>query len=175
MQKVTIIFTSLLLILLNASFIVPAKEKINWLTLAELEAAYQKEPRPVLIDMYTDWCGWCKVMDKDTYGKENVATYINEHYYPVKFNAETRDSVSFAGKTYQYNKNYKANDLAIYLSFGQLSFPTTIFLSSVEAQPAPIPGFMKPSDIEAPLKYFGDGIYKTKSFADYMKSFSRTW
>ena len=174
MQKFSLYFTAMVL-LLCSSFSFPDKEKINWLTLEQLQEAYAKQPKPILVDLYTSWCGWCKVMDRDTYSKENVAAYINEKYYAVKFNAEQRDSVSFAGKRYGYNSAYQANALAAYLSYGQMSYPTTVFLSSIDAQPAPIPGFLKPAEMEAPLKYFGDGIYKTKTFPEFMKGFSKSW
>ena len=62
----------------------PAKNgKVVWLTLDELKTAYAKKPRPVIIDVYTSWCGWCKVMDRETYSNEKVANYINENFYPV--------------------------------------------------------------------------------------------
>jgi thioredoxin-related protein len=114
-------------------------------------------------------------MDKETYSKDKVATYINEHYYAVKFNAESRDSVNFGGKKYGFNTAAGANDLAVYLAFGQMAYPTTVFLSAVKDQPAPIPGFLSPSDLEAPLKYFGDGINKTKTYTEYMQTFQKSW
>lgn len=175
MKKVAVLSIPLMMILFCSSFNYKAKEKINWLSLQEFQVAYAKEPKPVLVDLYTSWCGWCKVMDRDTYSKENVATYINQHYYAVKFNAESRDSVSFGGKKYGYNTGLNANGLAVYLAFGQMAYPTTVFLSGINDQPAPIPGFLSPADLEPPLKYFGDGAYKTKTFPEFMQSFTKSW
>ena len=175
MQKVKYFFILLAIIAISSSFKSPKKDKINWLSLTELAEAYKKQPKPIIIDVYTSWCGWCKVMDKETYSNDNVAAYINEHYYAVKFDAESKDSAVFAGKKYGYNPAYKANELAIYLLFGRMGYPTTVLLSAADAQPAPLSGYLKPSELEPPLRFFGDGVYKTKNFPDYMKEFSAKW
>ena len=153
-------YLSLLLLVItlfcNLAFMSPPKEKVNWMSFAEMQAAYAKQPKPILVDLYTDWCGWCKVMDKSTYGNEKVAAYINQHYYAVKFNAESRQKVVFNGKEYGYNESMKTNDLALLLSFGDRSYPNTVFLGSLAERPAPLAGYLKPKEIEAPLRYFAE-------------------
>ena len=114
-------------------------------------------------------------MDRETYDKESVVNYINEHYYAVKLNAESKDSLEWDGKKYGYKAEYRANELAVYLLYGQMSYPTTVFLPTLNAQPAPLAGFLKPKEIESPLKFFGDGVYKEKTFQEYMKTFSNSW
>jgi len=175
MQKVIKFVVFFLFLSATWSFIIPKKEKINWLSVAEFNEVYRKSPKPILVDVYTDWCGWCKVMDRETYEKEAVVKYINEHYYAVKLNAESKDSLEWAGKKYGYNKEYKSNELAVYLLYGQMSFPTTVFLPAVDAQPAPLAGFLKPKELESPLKFFGEGAFKTQTFQDYMKTFNGSW
>ncbi|MBC7688713.1 MAG: DUF255 domain-containing protein [Aquabacterium sp.] len=175
MQKVIGFFTGVVILLVTASFMQPAKEKIQWLTMAEMHAAYSKNPRPILVDVYTSWCGWCKVMDKQTYSNDKVAAYINEKYYAVKFDAESKDSVEWNGKKYGYNEKYKVNDVAMYLLFGELSYPSTVFLPTLDARPAPLAGYLKPKELESPLKFFGDGVYKTKNFPEFMKGFKGGW
>jgi len=177
MQKVTLFFIITILFFISVSFIPLKKEKVQWLTVAALQAAYNKNPKPILVDVYTRWCGWCKVMDKETYSNEKVAAYINEHYYAVKLDAERKDSVEWDGKKYGYNRVNKVNDLAVYLTYGQgqMSFPTTVFLTALKARPAPLSGYLKVKEIESPLKFFGEGVYKIQNFPEFNKTFSNSW
>ena len=174
MPKVTNFFIFSFLFFLIVSF-TPKGNTVQWLTMAQLKQAYALNPKPILVDVYTDWCGWCKVMDKETYSNAKVADYINEHYYALKLNAERKDSVEWNGKKYGYSKLNKVNELAIFLTYGQMSFPTTIFLTDINAKPAPLLGYLKTREIEAPLKYFGEGAYKLKTFPEYNKTFSTSW
>ena len=66
----------------------PEPTKIKWLTIEQAYALNQKEPRKMVIDVYTDWCGWCKVMDRETFSKPAIAEFVNKNYYAVKLNAE---------------------------------------------------------------------------------------
>jgi thioredoxin-related protein len=175
MQKVTRFLIIAALFFVTASFMPLKKGKVQWLTIAQLNEVYLKNPKPILVDVYTSWCGWCKVMDKETYSNAQVAAYINEHYYAVKLDAEQKDSLEWNGKKYGYSKLNKVNELAIYLCYGQLSFPTTVFVADIKAQPAPLSGYLKAKEIESPLKYFGESVYKTQNFQEFNKTFSNSW
>jgi thioredoxin-related protein len=153
----------------------PGKETIQWLTLAQAEKKQAQTRKPILIDLYTDWCGWCKVMDKKTYARQEVAQYINEHFYPVKLDAEGRETLTLNGKQYLYNANARIHNLAIYLTGGQLSFPHTIFLMPGDQRPQAIPGYLEVRDMELLLKFFGEGHYGKTDFPDYQKKFSPSW
>ncbi len=175
MQKVKNILVVGILALCALSFTTQSKNEVKWMSFAEMQEAYAKEPRPILIDMYTNWCGWCKVMDKNTYQHSKVAAYINEHYYAVKFDAESKEEISFNGKKYAYNPRYKTHDLAMELSFGRLEYPNTIFLADIKARPAPLAGYMKPKEIEAPLKYFAERSSEQESFVEFNKQLKKQW
>jgi thioredoxin-related protein len=151
------------------------KKKIDWLNINEVNAKLQESPRPVLIDLYTDWCYWCKVMDKKTYSDSHVIEYINTHFYAVKLNAETRDSVIWNGKDFEYNVQNKINEFSLYVTQGQLAFPNTVIFPDIKQIPASVPGYMEPQKIEIILRYFGDGVYKTKNFNEYSANFKSTW
>ena len=150
-------------------------EKVQWLKLDEVREKIKEQGKPVLIDLYTDWCYWCKVMDKKTYSNSKVISYINEHFYSARVNAETTDAVNWNNKIYNYNTNYKINDFALFVTYGQASFPTTVIIPDENTAPIPVPGFMEPKEIEVILKYFGDGAYKTKTFPEFQKTFKATW
>jgi thioredoxin-related protein len=174
MKSLNPIFIITILFLITVSF-VPKKDKVQWLTIEELHDAYLKNPKPILVDVYTSWCGWCKVMDKETYNNEKVADYINEHYYAVKLDAELKDSLEWNGKKYGYNKEEDVNELASYFTYGQMSFPSTVFLTDLNAQPEPLSGYLKVKEIETPLKFFGEGAYKNQNLPDFDKTFITSW
>lgn len=175
MKKVKLIFVVAVIAITALSCFVPAKEKINWISMKELNEVYYKNPKPVLIDIYTSWCGWCKEMDRTTYKNEKLAAYINEHYYAVKFDAESEEHFTFNKKEYGYNAKNKSNELAEFLLFGRMEFPTTVFLPTIDARPAPLAGYMKPKEMEAPLKYFGEGAYISQTFVEFNKTMKAEW
>ena len=75
-------------------------QEIKWLTIDEALAAQVKKPKPIFMDVYTDWCGPCKMLDRNTFSDPSFAKYISENYYAVKFNAEGNSAVNYKGKKY---------------------------------------------------------------------------
>lgn len=148
---------------------------IEWMTLAQVESSLQKEKRPVLIDLYTDWCGWCKVMDKKTYSNKKVIEYLKQKFYFVKVNAESKQSINWNGRKYTFNPEYRTNEFALYLTQGRLSYPTTVIIPVEDGQPQAIPGFLEPKDFEVIVKYFGEGKYRKVPFPQYQQQFKSSW
>lgn len=151
----------------------PNETSINWMTIEEAQLAMQKEPKKIFIDVYTDWCGWCKRMDKATFQHPDVAAYMNKHYYSVKFNAEQKDSVNFNGRTFKFIAQGKRgyHELAAALMNGKMSYPTVIFLDENLGMLSPVPGYQAPENFEPIMTFFGSNAYKETKWEEYQKSF----
>ncbi|WP_452221766.1 thioredoxin family protein [Lacinutrix salivirga] len=175
---------NLILTLLFAAFTVGtvAAQDINWITLEEAVKRQKKNPKKIMIDVYTNWCGPCKLLDKNTFQNKDVADYVNKNYYAVKFNAEGNAVVKFKGQTYN-NPGYKpelakrrntAHQLSRY--FQIKSYPTIVFLDEKAEFIAPISGYRKPKQLELYLKMFKNDDHKAldtqNKFNDYYKAFT---
>jgi thioredoxin-related protein len=148
--------------------------KINWMTIGEAVEKSKTEKRKIYIDIYTDWCGWCKHMDSTTFVTPAVANYINEHYYAVKFNAEQTGDVVFKDKTYRFKKegNRGYHELAAEWLNNRFTFPTAVFLDENLNSIQPISGYLDGAKMEAILNYFGTNSHKTTPWETYEKRFT---
>jgi thioredoxin-related protein len=144
-------------------------EKIKWLTIEQAAARMKNEPRKVVVDVYTDWCGWCKKMDKDTFTDSEVAALVNKHFYAVKLDAEGKTPITLNEKTYTFKPEYKSHELAVALLQGQMSYPTTVYLDEQMNMLAPVPGYLDAKNFAKILRYFGENHHKTMDWKDYEK------
>ncbi|HEY8399664.1 MAG TPA: DUF255 domain-containing protein [Cytophagaceae bacterium] len=150
---------------------------VNWLTLEEAEKKAKESPKPILIDVYTDWCGWCKYMIKTTYSDPQVAGYINNNFYPVAFNAETKDTIVWQGTTY-YNKEASqrpTHQLAYKLLGNNLSYPTTVFMTGDFQNTSVVPGYLEAKTIAPILVYYNEKLFTQANINEYMAYFDSTF
>lgn len=172
-----------LLFSLAISLLLPAKaqngadDRINWYSFEEAVELVQKNPRKILIDIYTDWCGFCKRMEAETFSDPRVARYINNNFYPVKFNSETRDTIYFQGHMFinEGQQRRSAHQLSIALLQGQMSYPSIVYMNEQLEILTAVPGFVTPERIEPILKFIGDGHYRTLSWEDFQQDFTGTF
>jgi thioredoxin-related protein len=151
---------------------------VKWYTITEALELAKKEPRPILVDVYTNWCSWCSYMMKTTFASKEISDYINANFYAAKFNAETLDTVYFKGEKY-FNRQIgrrPANDLTISLLDGNLTYPSLVFFDR-NGEKNVVPGYKEAKDIEPYLVYFAedlmDKIPTDKFIINFMFSFPK--
>jgi thioredoxin-related protein len=148
-------------------------EPLKWYTIEDVEKLVRAKPKKVLIDVYTDWCGWCKKMDAYTFSNPVISAYISENFYPVKFNAETLDTINFRGGKYinLIKTNRSTHPLAAWLLSWRLSYPTIVYLSESLDYIGPVPGYQTAEQMEVILNYIAQEKFKTVSLDEFQKSF----
>ncbi|NNE25270.1 MAG: DUF255 domain-containing protein [Saprospiraceae bacterium] len=150
------------------------QSKVNWMTWEEAIEKNREDQRKIMVDIYTTWCTWCKKMENTTFQTEFIADYINENYYPVKFNAEQKEEIIYKGDTYKFvggfgRKGY--HELAAELMNGRLSYPTMVFLDENEVVIQPIPGFQDARTFEMIMVYFAENYYQSIPWQKFTRTF----
>lgn len=163
----------LLVLITFFSLNIHSQEKIKWLDFEEAIELNKKNAKPILIAVYTSWCGYCKKMDLQTYSNKTITNYINTNFYAVKLNGEEKKDITFRGHVFKFQKEGRRgyHQLSATLMDGKLSYPTTIFLSEKEELLDRIPGFLDKEVMEKVLVYFSKEYYKTKNWAEFDKEF----
>jgi thioredoxin-related protein len=160
-MKIRNIIILSILLLTSTLSLAQEKAKINWLTIEQAFEANKKEPRKIMIDIYTDWCGWCKVMDKNTFNHDVVAEFVNKKYYAVKLNAERAGDVTLG------DKKFENRQLAAQLLQNKMSYPTVVYLNEKFDMIQPIPGYHDAKAFHQIITYLADDYFKKEDFEKY--------
>jgi thioredoxin-related protein len=150
--------------------------KIEWLTWDQAVAKMDKQPRKMMVDVYTEWCGWCKRMDATTMEDPAIVKLIGEKFYAVKLDRELRKDIVFRGRTYKFISEGSRghHELPAELLSGRMSYPTLVFLDEDYGIIQPLPGYQDVATLEPILAYFGGGHYKTTPWGSFQASYKST-
>ena len=171
MKKIALIFTLLLFGFANA--------QVKWMTIEQALKAQETKPKKILIDFYADWCGPCKIMEKNTYNHPIIAEYLNENYYAVKFDAEGKESISIYGKTFSnpnWKQSGKRNALHDFTKFMNVNaVPSIVFLDEQSMPITILQGAFTAKELEPYIPFFANDEYKKiqnrEQWESYQKKF----
>lgn len=158
-----------------------AGQEVKWLKFEKAIVLNEKEPRPFLVDFYTVWCGPCRMMNKRTFGDPIIAEYINEHFYPIKFNAEGKDSVKLSGQIfinpdYDPKRSRSRNGThqltrAMASVNGRIAYPTVVYLNERMEIITPIQGYIQAAEMEPILHFIAEEAYADQEYQAFRATF----
>ena len=165
-MKKALLFLGLSLLGLSTAL---AQEDVKWYTIKEALELTAREPRILIIDVYTDWCGWCKRMDAATFSNEDIAATLNRDFYPVKLNAEGKEDIVIGDKTYKFVDNGRRgyHELAAIVTKGRLSYPTISCVDEKGRVLNAYPGYKDAEQFKLFLAYFNEDAFKTRTWEEY--------
>lgn len=154
------------IVFFNISLFNPAQAQLKWHSIEEASKA-EIGTRLYMVDFYTDWCGYCKKMDRETFTNSTVIKIINKYFYPVKFNAESGNTFTWAGQTYR--PTGKIHEFAK----GVRGYPTIVIFNADGSLLQAIPGYASGPEYVVILWYFASGDYKKYPFERYSQIFDK--
>jgi len=169
-MKKPFITTSIFIFIFTS--LIAQRATVNWYSIEEALELQKKKPRKIMVDVYTDWCGWCVKMDKETFSHPVIVKLLNEDYYAVKFNAESKKPVSFKGDTYENDGTKSSHQFAITLLNGRMSYPSIAYLDENLQLLGAIPGFKTPAEMDLILNFIREEKYRNSTLDEYRKTFT---
>ncbi|MEP7127753.1 MAG: DUF255 domain-containing protein [Chitinophagales bacterium] len=141
---------------------------IKWMSITEAEKLNAQHPRKILIDIYTDWCGWCKKLDATTYKDPRIVQYLNDNFYAVKLNAESKETISYQNQEFTFDPARRINGVAANFLSSSGGYPTTTFLDEKLQVISIVPGYMQADMMNNILTYFGENHYLNTDWNTYL-------
>ena len=154
----------------NAPVASVAEEEIKWYSWEEAIAKMEESPKKLFVDVYTDWCGWCKRMDATTFKEPKVVQYMNENFYAVKLDAEQKEDIEYDGKTLKFIDSGRrgVHELAYALLNGRLSYPSYVYLDEEQRRITISPGYKPADTMIKELKWISEDHFKDTPYKEYM-------
>lgn len=136
---------------------------IQWLGFEEAVKKSESDKKKIFIDVYTDWCGWCKRMDATTFKNDTVVDFMKKNFHSVKLNAESRDTIRFRDQVFVFRPEYKANEIALSLLSGKMGYPSFVVLDENFSMLNVIAGYQTPDQLIPALQHFTENKHLNKS------------
>jgi len=167
------IYFLVLITIVSQSVSAQNAEKVKWYTIDEALKLNATAPRKIMMDVYTDWCGWCKKMDAETFDHPVIARYINQNFYPVKFDAESSAPVKFGDHTYvnQGVGGARKSTHQLATALGVSGYPSVAYFTGDLKLIGVVPGFFTAEKIEPLLHFIVQDKYQSISLEEYEKTF----
>jgi thioredoxin-related protein len=145
-------------------------ETIRWYTWEEATKLSESHPKKLLIDIYTDWCGWCKKMDKETFTNAEIIRLVNKDFYAIKLDAEQKEDIQYKEFTFKFNSAHGrkgAHELAVSLLDGKMGYPSLVYLDENHNRITISPGYKVVDGLKQELTYISGGHYATMTFEEF--------
>jgi thioredoxin-related protein len=146
------------------------KEGIHWYSWEEAVKLCESNPKKLLVDVYTDWCGWCKKMDKETFTNSEIIELVNADFYAVKLDAEQKEDILYKEFTLKFKPEYGrrgAHELAVSLLDGKMGYPSLVFLDEKQNRITISPGYKVVEGLKQELEYIAGGHYAAMTFDEF--------
>lgn len=154
---------------------------LDWVSIEVAELNNKKEPKKFLIDVYADWCYWCKKIETELASDSILANYLNTNFHLVKLNPEDQTDITFKNKTYKRksfsytysDKTRKVNELVVELINQDFIYPSLIFLDEKLDNISIVEAYKTKEELEKFIKFIGTNAYQSKKWSVFSKEYSK--
>lgn len=137
-------------------------KKLEWLAFDAAAEKAAKQNKHLIVDIYTSWCGWCRVMERETYGNAEVASYLTDNFVLAKVNGESANKLHWNGE--------ELSERQFARKVGVTGYPATYFLKPNAELLGGVPGFIRPPDFMVYSRYVATRWYQKGKIQDYVDS-----
>jgi thioredoxin-related protein len=145
--------------------------KLNWTDPKQffVGGASRKRKSMVLVD--SEWCNACKVMRRTTFSDTVLADYLSKNFELVELNALATDNYTYQGQQLAgaYNEQVPFSKLSMALCRNNLVLPMLVVLDEQDAIIDAVPFYIHPRFLKDISRFYGENIYKSKNWQEYMK------
>jgi thioredoxin-related protein len=127
--------TKILLLLIFFWAIPSGFAQLKVYTFDEVAQLSKENPKPIVVFIHTNWCKYCKMMENSTFKNEEVIKILNQDFYFISLDAETKNDIIYNNQRFIFipnGKNTGIHELATALATidKQISYPTLTILDS---------------------------------------------